>query len=210
LFEADFNLFLKIVWASCLVKQAVALDLLNAGQHGSVPRRTTKDRIMLTHLTTDLCHLLKINLARFDNDATACYDRIIVILGMLAARRCGMPKNAIRTHAKTLQFMKYTVKTMHGVSETNYSGTPFEPLFGSGQGSGASPAVWLTLIVVLMNTMDRIIPEQMDFASPDGSNRQARLLGAFVDDTSIGYTNPGDMEFPLLTNRLQEIAQTWE
>jgi hypothetical protein len=43
------------------------------------------DPIMLTQLTTDLCHVLKINLARFDNDATACYDRIIVALGMMAA-----------------------------------------------------------------------------------------------------------------------------
>jgi len=85
LFEADFNLFLKILGGSRLVKQAVSMDLLNSGQHGSVPRRTTMDPIMLTQLTTDLCHVLKIDLARFDNDATACYDRIIVALGMMAA-----------------------------------------------------------------------------------------------------------------------------
>jgi hypothetical protein len=210
LFEADFNLFLKIVWASRLVQRAVALDLLSDGQHGSVPRRTTMDPIMLTQLTTDLCHLLKINLARFDNDATACYDRIIVCLGMMAARRCGMPSNAIRTHADTLKFIKYTVKTVHGVSESNYSGTPFAPLFGTGQGSGASPAVWLTLIVILMNTMDRIIPERMAFQSPDGSNSQARLLDAFVDDTSLGFTNDGSLDFTELTHRLRDIAQTWE
>jgi hypothetical protein len=86
LFKADFNLlFLKIVWGSRLVKQAVSMDLLNSGQHGTVPRRTTMDPIMLTQLTTDLCQILKINLARFDNDATACYDCIIVALGMMAA-----------------------------------------------------------------------------------------------------------------------------
>ena len=82
---------------------------------------------MLAHLTTNLCHLLKINLARFDNDATACYNRIIVALGMLAARCYGMPKHAIRTHADTVNFMKY--KTMYSISETNYVlGIPFEPL----------------------------------------------------------------------------------
>jgi hypothetical protein len=64
---------------------------------------------------------------------------------------------------------------MYGISETNFVfGTPFEPLFCTGQGSGPSPAVvWLMLIVILMNTLDRIIPEQMEFASPDGSNHQA-------------------------------------
>ena len=42
LFEANFNFFLKLVWGSRLVKQAVELDLLNEGQHGSVPRRTAR------------------------------------------------------------------------------------------------------------------------------------------------------------------------
>jgi hypothetical protein len=100
--------------------------------------------LMLTQLTNDLCRLLKYNHAKFDNDASACYDRIIVALGMLAAKKCGMPDNAIRTHSECLQLMKYVIKTVHGISEDNYHGTPFAPLFGTGQGSGASPAVWLT------------------------------------------------------------------
>ena len=146
LFEADYNLFLKLIWGSRLVRRAVLLDLLNDGQHGSVPGRTPMDPIMLNQLTTDLCRLLKVNYARFDNDASACYDRIIVALAMLAARRCGMPLHAIRSHAKALEFMKYTVKTVYGISEDSYQGTPFAPLFGTGQGSGASPAVWLSLV----------------------------------------------------------------
>jgi hypothetical protein len=48
-------------------------------------------------------------MVRFDNDASACYDRIIVNLGMLAARRCGMPLNAIQTHAEAFHFMHYAV-----------------------------------------------------------------------------------------------------
>jgi hypothetical protein len=86
---------------------------------------------------------------------------------MLAARRCGMPETAVQTHADCLRLMKYTVKTVHGISKNNYHGTHFEPLFGTGQGSGASPSVWLTLVVVLMNTLDKIIPERMTFQSPD-------------------------------------------
>ena len=106
--------------------------------------------------------------------------------------------------------MKYAVKTIYGVSKSNYAGTPFEPLFGTGQGSGASPAAWLTLVVILMNTMDRIIPERMAFKSPDGKDIQERLMDAFVDDTSLGFTNDGTLAFPELTNRLREIVQTWE
>ena len=210
LFEADFNYFLKLIWGSRLVKRATTLNLLNDGQHGSVPRRTAMDPIMLTQLTTDLCRLLKHNLARFDNDASACYDRIIVSLGMLAARRCGMPDHAVRTHADSLKLMKYTVKTVHGISEDNYQGTPFSPLFGTGQGSGASPAVWLTLIVTLMNTLDRLIPERMEFTSPDTSMHHSRLIDAFVDDTSLGFTDAGYLTLETIIAKLNNMAQTWE
>jgi hypothetical protein len=210
LFEADFNLFLKLQWGSRLVKQAVKHDLLNDGQHGSIPERICMDPVMLTQLTTDLCRLLKVNLARFDNDASACYDRIIVMLGMLAARRCGMPTNAVSTHAKALRLMKYSVKTIHGISDKNYHGTPFECLFGTGQGSGASPAVWLTLVVILMNTIDRLTPEQMHSQSPSGHLTHSRLADAFVDDTSLGFTDYGKRTSPEMVNTFQEIAQQWE
>jgi hypothetical protein len=164
LFEADFNFFLKLQWGHRLVRRAWELNILHPGQHGSVPNRTAMDPVMLTELTTDLCRVLKHDLARFDNDASACYDRIIVALGMLAARRCGMPDNAIRVHAEALQFMQYTVKTVYGILENNYHGTAFEPLFGTGQGSGASPSVWLTLVVILLHTLDRLVPDRMNFA----------------------------------------------
>jgi hypothetical protein len=192
------------------VKRAVKLDLLNACQHGSIPGRTSMDPVMLTQLTTDLCRLLKVNLARFDNDASACYDRIIVMLGMLAARRCGMPANAVSTHAEALRLMKYAVKTIHGISEINYQGTPFECLFGTGQGSGASPAVWLTLVVILLNTIERLTPQRMHFQSPSGHLTHSRLADAFVDDTSICFTDYGDMTYPGMVDKLQDIAQRWE
>ena len=195
LFEADFNLFLKLQWGHRLVRKALELDILHPGQHGSVPNRQAMDPVMLTQLTTDLCRVLKHDLARFDNDASACYDRIIVALGMLAARRCGMPDNAIRIHSEALQFMKYTVKTAYGVSDNNYQGTPFEPLFGTGQGSGASPSVWLTLVVILLNTLDRLVPDRINFVPLRGDRTHQRLVDAFVDDTSLGFTSAGEHSY---------------
>ena len=210
LFEADYNLFLKLTWGSRLVRRAVQMNLLNSGQHGSTPGKTTMEPVMLTQLTADMCRLLKSNYARFDNDASACFDRIIVALGMLAARRCGMPVNAVRSHAQSLELMRYMVKTVYGVSETSYTGTPFAPLFGTGQGSGASPAVWLTLVVVLLNTLERVTPLRMGFRSADGVNIHSRLVDAFVDDTALGFTDDGSMSFDALVTSLEELAQTWE
>jgi hypothetical protein len=69
---------------------------------------------------------------------------------MTAARRCGMPTNSIQVHADTLEGRKYKVKTTFGTSSAQYTGMSNKPIFGTGQGSGASPADWLTLLVVLM------------------------------------------------------------
>ncbi|KAI2513961.1 hypothetical protein MHU86_345 [Fragilaria crotonensis] len=169
---------LRIIHLFEAERKAWELDILHPDQYGSVPTRTAIDPVMLTELTTDLCRVLKHDLARFDNDASACYDRIIVALGMLAARRCGMPENAIQAHAEALEFMKYTVKTVYGVSGDNYHGTPFEPLFGTGQGSGASPAIWLTLVVILLNTLDRLVPDRINFLPLVGGKKHQRLVDA--------------------------------
>jgi hypothetical protein len=87
--------------------------------------------------------------------------------------------------------MHNTVKTIYGISQDNYQWTLFEPLFGTGQDSGASPAVWLTLLVLLLHTFDKVVTERMSFPSPDRTVTQSRLVvNAFVDDTCIlGFTD---------------------
>ena len=209
LFEADFNLYMKFQWGKRLVKRAVKHGLLNPGQFGSVPNHTAKEPILLTQLTNDNCRILKKDLARFDNDASACFDRIIVPLAMLAARRCGMSNESIKIHAETLQSMQYSVKTQFGVSEESYSGTTEEPLFGTGQGSGASPSAWLSLVVIIMNTMDRVVQNRASFQSPDSNEHHSRLIDAFVDDTSLSFTPETDISFEEVTRQLTKIATYW-
>jgi hypothetical protein len=211
LFEADFNFFLKLLWGHRLVKRAHDFKMINTGQYGSVPGRTAIELVMLNQVSNDICRTNKYNIIRFDNDASACYDRILVHLGMMAARRCGMPNNAIQVHADTLEGMKYKVKTAFGTSEQSYTSEPGQPLFGTGQGSGASPAVWLTLVVVLMNTLDRITRERIMFRSPDAPDHHTRLIDAFVDDTSLAITDTMSPMTPnMMTATMESIAQNWE
>jgi hypothetical protein len=211
LFEADFNFFLKLQWGNRLVRRALSLDLPHNGQHGCIPGRMALDPIMLTQLSSNLCRVLKHDYARFDNDSSSCYDCIIVGLGMLAARKCGMPPHAVRTHADALQFMKYMVETVHGISEDNYHGTALSPLFGTGQGSGASPAVWLSLVVILLQTLNRLIPDRTNFSSLSGDIIHKRLSDAFVDDTSLSFTSSSDsIDIDDLITQLEKVAQTWE
>jgi hypothetical protein len=101
--------------------------------------------------------------------------------------------------------MQYKVKTAFGTSDANYTSTTAEPLFGTGQGSGASPAVWLTLVVVLMNTLDRITRDRIRFRSPDAPDHHTRLTDAFVDDTSLAIT---DTYNPMTPNEMIRSIET--
>jgi hypothetical protein len=139
LFEADYNLFLKILFGKRLVRNGEKYDALNDQQHGSQPRRMTTDALFLSRLEKDLVRQTKSNNTHMDNDATGCYDRIITSLGMIACRRLGMPSHAIRCQSETLFHMTYAVKLVYGISTAQYASTIQEPLFGTGQGSGASP-----------------------------------------------------------------------
>jgi hypothetical protein len=196
-----------------LVKEAEELNLLGEAQQGSRKGRRANDAVMLKRLTYDLTRIQRTNLGTFDNDAKSCYDHIINGLAMIVARRLGMPTTVINTHAGVLQAMAYTICTVFGESAAFMQGTAESPVFGTGQGSGASPAVWLTLSIVLLEALWQSSPRDMHFETPSGTVRVERHLDAFVDNTQNGLNNAGLSEpwsFRQLVTSLQTMAQSWE
>ena len=120
LYEADFNLYLKLMWAKRLVHHAEDHNKLGEEQGGSRPGRTAIDianRKALTYLFT---RLMKICLGTFDNDAKACFDRIIAALALIASRALGMPEVACRIHGQTIELLKHFIKTAQGTSASYY------------------------------------------------------------------------------------------
>jgi len=99
---------------------------------------------------------------------------------MLAAKRLGMPDSAIATHAGVLWALKYFiathagvlwalkyfVKTRFGISDGYYQSHEDKVLFGTGQGSGASPAAWLTVSIVLLASLRKLVERGMQFTTP--------------------------------------------
>jgi hypothetical protein len=80
-------------------------------------------------------------LVKFNNDATACFDRILVHLLNLCLRSFGMPKKLAR----------YAMETGIGISKETYHHTDESPAFGSGQVSRASAQGWGKLVSVLFD-----------------------------------------------------------
>ena len=215
LFEADYNLFLKLIYGRRLVTNAEMAEALNDQQHGSRPRRMTTNALFLSRLAKDLLRQIKANSAHMDNDATGCYDRIVTSLGMIACRRLGMPKHAIACQVAALLTIQYSVKHATGVSSRVYTGTIDDPLFGTGQGSGASGAIWLCLAVILLNCLDRMSTEDqipgLDFSDPWAEIQELWRVGAFVDDTNQGVLDPhGSLSIDDLVEQMRRAGQLWE
>jgi Na+-driven multidrug efflux pump len=82
--------------------------------------------------------------------------------------------------------MKYFVKTTHGISEEFYRVGQWYLLYGTGQGSGASAAVWLSIVVCLLTALTVMALIAMTFADPWGDVFEERNADSFVDDTSLG------------------------
>jgi hypothetical protein len=70
--------------------------------------------------------------------------------------------------------MKYYVKMTQGISNEFYRVIQNYLLYGTGQGSGTSPSVWLSLVVVLLTTLTILAPLSMSFADPWGNIFEAR------------------------------------
>ncbi len=116
LFEADYNLFLKVMWAKRLVLKGEALNAFGESQQGTQPRQKVQDAVLLKTFTYELNQILHTNLGTFDNDAKSCYDRIIKGLAMLVARWLGCSCNqcwGVEGHEVYCEDLFWVVKQFH-------------------------------------------------------------------------------------------------
>lgn len=73
--------------------------------------------------------------------------------------------------------MKYTIKTLYGISEGIYQQSTEEEHLAAGgteQGSGASTAVWLSICIALFMAYKKNAPRRMKYQDPTSSIRSGR------------------------------------
>jgi hypothetical protein len=131
--------------------------------------------------------LTRTGLATMDNDARSCYDRNICNLAMILAQYFGVSPEAASTQAETLQKMRFKLQTAIGNSKRAYTHTPTTPVHGTGQGSCASPAIWLLISSILVDCLAQIAGG-MTIQDVFGKCTIHQWIDGFVDDTSL-FTN---------------------
>jgi hypothetical protein len=213
LYEADYNFLLKIVWARRLVWHAHNLNKLNDGQAGSRPGRNSIDVVIQKEMKYLYALLTRTGIATMDNDAKSCYDRIICNLAMMISQHYGGSKEAASMQAATLQKMLFRIRTAIGDSKQSYTHSSATPIHGTGQGSCASPAIWLLVSSLLMDCLFQL-GHGMTIKDVFGKQTLKQLIDGFVDDTSL-FTNLLNTiiesnDIKELTSRLRHDMIAWK
>jgi hypothetical protein len=210
LIEADLNLLIKILIARRFVWHGEAHGIFGEAQAGSRPGRSAIDVVLQKELTYDLSLRTLTNLAMMENDATACFDRMVPSLVMLALRAKGVPPEITTLIGKTLEKMRYRIKTKLGISKKHYSHTELDPVYGTGQGSTGSPCFWLLISTMLFKIIEKLA-HGLVFVDPEQLETLKRILEGFVDDTDVAIN---DHETPYSPQQMVEVlqadAQHWE
>ena len=193
LYEADYNLILALKSRS-LIHHAEDDKLLNDSLYGARPGRTAHDPVALEETIAEITRLSRKPCIKNAEDATACYDRIIPGLGNLASRSHGLHRCVALVQGHTLEDVRYHLKTNLGITEENYTHCEIYPIYGTGQGSGNSPTVWLVISSVLFNCYESRAHGAL-FESPDRSISLQLYRVGFVDDTQ-SYINKFEDDEP--------------
>ena len=62
-----------------------------------------------------------------------------------------------------------------------------------------------------MNTLERLTRHRIHFSSPDDEYTHYRLIDAFVDNTSLAFTDTDQkMSFSEMVKALEQASQTWQ
>ena len=206
IYEADFNLLLAVMWRKAL-RAADDQDHLHPGQLGGRPGCEAQALPLMEELKYDISYMSRQTLYNFDNDAKSCYDRIIPSLASLTNRKYGVHRQVVNVHASTLHRAIYKLKTGSKVSDIEYSHCQHFPLYGTGQGSGNSPCIWLFLSSTLFEAHEQQA-YGATFRSVHDSVKVKLTMVGFVDDTT-GTCNdfrPQTHEIGIL---MEHDAQVW-
>ena len=210
IYEADFNLVLAVKWRQ-LLHSAEQRELLHHGLYGGRPGCEAQSLTFLEEIKYDISYTSRRSLVNFDNDATSCYDRIIVSLASLINRKYGQNRKVVTIHANTLREAKFHLRTQFGYTDSSYTHCIQYPIFGSGQGSGNSPCIWLFISSTLCDIHAKL-SNGAHFSSPDGSLQTKISMVGFVDD-STGICNDfhpqSQIDGATLSQKMQEDAQIW-
>lgn len=193
LLEGDYNQCLKLIFGKRMMRNSEFAPDYPASQFGSKRGSRSIEAVRLKRMSLDMIRLYRKPATIITTDLHSCYDRIVHSVGALSARRNGVQPEPIRMVVDTLQHSENTIRTGFGDSDRAHYSTPERPYHGTGQGSGASPAIWFAITIVLI---EALMQEQIGTFLTLAMSLQLIRFPAilFVDDTDFVVTGQSENE----------------
>jgi hypothetical protein len=215
LFEADYNLIIGTVFGRRAMYKGVDNNTLHSSQWAQ-PGQQCSDVVVMRELTLADAKMTKTPIAGFENDASVCYDRIVIHLVAAVFGRWGVPAGPLRLQEQTLLNVVHYLKTGFRTSTGSYTSDAASRIYGVGQGSKAGPVTWTAVSSLLFEAQD-LLGTGFTFHNPTGTFTHKRHSDGFVDDTTGYHSKQPDWIKHTLTIRtgtvytgLQQDAQIWE
>ena len=208
LLEADLNSYLRNHYSYKLIRQAHRDNLISDLQFGSKPGSMSTSNLLQKVLSFDLIRFLRASAVIFNNDAKACYDRIIPSIALLCCQRLGLSQQSADFMLLFLREAEYHVKTGHGISDSWYSNRITE-IYGVLQGSGSAPPIWLALSLLLLRALHHLTPPSK-ISHPNTYSSLDKLIDMFVDDSDLWHISHTPIPIATLVQSMTIRAQTWE
>jgi hypothetical protein len=182
-------------------------------QFGPIRRKAGPDSIRsvyIENLQNEIARVSRRPYIKFSNDAAACYDRMIPNLANLASRAFGIDPRICRIQGNTLQKAKYKLKTSMRISDAEYHHMDLFPIYGTGQGSGSSPTLWLVTSSVLFDAYETKA-HGSKYLSPDRAQSASIYMISFVDDSccQVLVLHDGPFDEETLIALIRHDAQLW-
>ena len=193
LLEADYNQCVKLIFGKRMMRNSEYSSDYPTSQYGSKRGAKAIEAVRLKRMSLDVIRLNRQPAAMITTDLHSCYDRIVHTVGALSSRKNGVQPEPIRMMIDTIQNCTNSVRTAYGDSERSYGCTPDDPFHGTGQGSGASPAVWFAITIVLI---EALLHERIGTFIVTAISAQLIRFPAilFVDDTDFIITGNANTE----------------
>jgi hypothetical protein len=217
LYEADYNWTLGLVFGHRMVHEAERQGHLNESQWGSRPGRSTEEALIHKILSYEISRSTRTPLGALDNDAKACYDRIVMLFALTLCQKHGVPLSACKLSAHALLSAEYSIKTGFGISKGTYSSTTNQPTHGPGQGSQQASALCMLVSCLLFMVMYEHC-QGVSFCDPTADLTHRHTSDGFVENvTHVFIFNLGlkrslhkTVQVSDIIRGLEKEGQTWE
>ena len=145
-------------------------------------------------------------------DLKSCYDCIVHSFTKIAMEQNEIPKEPLVCMFITLQSLEHYIQTVFGDSAISFNGKLWIVLIqGSGQGNGASPAIW----AIVSSPVLKMLWEEGHGAYFQAliSGEELRFVGyAFVDDTDLitSPANAPNLSYKEVGEQMQAAMMAWD